>query len=378
MNRKLALRILSNVMDWNESEADEEFRWIGFKSKSKYDSYEDFLAGARFIENMAHWLQQFDTIEERRSAYKFIKEKLIYISTREMNHIVSLFNYKELLPYLESKVAKGLNKKPFEVRLTSEGREAIKIARRKTLFLGMSDGARLDILRRENIGLISNEQVVLYYETSNDKWESLGEKLKGDLNDPGAMFETVYLIDDFTASGTSLLRYDNEKKAWKGKLSKFLNGICKLQNDLGSKWALSNDCAIIAHHYVATTQAMNKIQENLDKFAPDFKQHSVAVTASWQLPNSVKITKETDPEFIKLAEKYYDCSLEDEHAAKSGNPNMRYGYAKCALPLILEHNTPNNSISLIWAETTGEEDNHKMRPLFRRRSRHGGSTLDHG
>jgi hypothetical protein len=29
---------------------------------------------------------------------------------------------------------------------------------------------------------------------------------------------------------------------------------------------------------------------------------------------------------------------------------MKYGYANCALPLVLEHNTPNNSISLLWAD----------------------------
>jgi hypothetical protein len=49
---------------------------------------------------------------------------------------------------------------------------------------------------------------------------------------------------------------------------------------------------------------------------------------------------------------------------------MRLGYKECALPLILEHNTPNNSISLLWAETTGAHGAHAMRPLFRRVTRH--------
>ena len=49
---------------------------------------------------------------------------------------------------------------------------------------------------------------------------------------------------------------------------------------------------------------------------------------------------------------------------------MRYGYANCALPLVLEHNTPNNSIPILWAETQGKLG-HPMRPLFRRRDRHG-------
>jgi hypothetical protein len=49
---------------------------------------------------------------------------------------------------------------------------------------------------------------------------------------------------------------------------------------------------------------------------------------------------------------------------------MKYGYANCALPVVLEHNTPNNSIPLLWAETEGKSGV-KMHPLFFRRDRHG-------
>jgi hypothetical protein len=49
---------------------------------------------------------------------------------------------------------------------------------------------------------------------------------------------------------------------------------------------------------------------------------------------------------------------------------MKYGYADCALPLVLEHNTPNNAIPILWAETEGKLGE-PMRPLFFRRDRHG-------
>ena len=55
---------------------------------------------------------------------------------------------------------------------------------------------------------------------------------------------------------------------------------------------------------------------------------------------------------------------------------MKLGYGGCALPLILDHNTPNNSMPLLWAETVGSPKVDgmaavpAMRPLFRRRQRH--------
>ena len=41
-----------------------------------------------------------------------------------------------------------------------------------------------------------------------------------------------------------------------------------------------------------------------------------------------------------------------------------------ALPVVLHHNTPNNSISLLWADTTDREDGSKRHALFPRYERH--------
>lgn len=77
MNRALGLKILGDILDWDDEEAREEFSWLTFMSDYKYDSYRDYLAGARFIENLATWLQQFAPVE-RRIAYQFIKQKLVF------------------------------------------------------------------------------------------------------------------------------------------------------------------------------------------------------------------------------------------------------------------------------------------------------------
>jgi hypothetical protein len=64
-------------------------------------------------------------------------------------------------------------------------------------------------------------------------------------------------------------------------------------------------------------------------------------------------------------ERYYDHDIYDEHLAKGGTEDARYGYAACGLPLVLHHNTPNNSIALIMSY-----EGRKFRGLFPRIQRH--------
>ena len=80
-----------------------------------------------------------------------------------------------------------------------------------------------------------------------------------------------------------------------------------------------------------------------------------------------------DP-FIELTRAYYDPKIETKHTRVGGARCTGLGYAGCALPLVLDHNTPNNSVALLWAETDGGDRGGMiappMRPLFRRRQRH--------
>lgn len=78
-------------------------------------------------------------------------------------------------------------------------------------------------------------------------------------------------------------------------------------------------------------------------------------------------------ELDQFVDKYYDPSIETK-SLKVGGTDAKYGFAECGLPLILEHNTPNNSLSFLWAESSPRESEnkvHQMKPLFRRRQRHG-------
>src|SRR3546814_13102172 len=71
---------------------------------------------------------------------------------------------------------------------------------------------------RGNAGRLSQEQIIPMMNVDDEKWKSLAKDLKDELG-IGARFDDVYLIDDFTASGTTFVRFpDGEPK---GKLCKF-------------------------------------------------------------------------------------------------------------------------------------------------------------
>lgn len=92
------------------------------------------------------------------------------------------------------------------------------------------------------------------------------------------------------------------------------------------------------------------------------------------LPAALKLSRPRDEAILALCDKYYDPGLDErleKHLKQSGITTVKYGYADCVLPLILDHNTPNNSIALLWAQTTASAGRHSMDPLFLRRDRHG-------
>jgi hypothetical protein len=98
----------------------------------------------------------------------------------------------------------------------------------------------------------------------------------------------------------------------------------------------------------------------------------VTFSFGYILPADLPLKKDSSEPFRRLVENYYDPSLQNRHSAVSGIDSMMFGYKECGLPLVFEHNTPNNSLPLLWAETEGDAGKgvHSMRPLFRRRQRH--------
>ena len=264
--------------------------------------------------------------------------------------------------------------KPYEVWSTAEGAALFKSRMRRTLFMGMSDGSRIDIFRRTNAGRINTEQVVATYALDDKKWAGLGKDLVK-AEGAGAKFENVYLIDDFTASGTTFIRHTNGE--WKGKLAKFNQMVIDAKRNLKDSFPLQDKFSLNIHHYISSDQARINLDALVAEAAEIWEDKtfgSLEITEGLRLPASLKLTSETDPAVMALCDKYYDLDLDvrlAEHLAESKITTAKFGYAGCALPLIMDHNTPNNSIPLLWAETEGMNGGHPMSPLFRRRDRHG-------
>ena len=208
----------------------------------------------------------------------------------------------------------------------------------------------------------------------DDKWRDLAKELAADLGE-GAQFDRVYLIDDFTASGTTFIR--QRQGEWKGKLTRFNRIIATAREDLGKSFPIVQGFALHIHHYISSYQARDALKERLEEAQANWADKefgTVEATEGILLPDKARLNEQDDPEILGLCERYYDHEIftrYERHCRESGQENMKFGYADCALPVVLAHNTPNNSIPLLWAETDGKNGAHPMRPVFRRRDRHG-------
>ena len=379
MNDKMALNLIAEIMGWDEDVdgvATREYAWLRLMSAVKYDGYADFRAGVRFIESLATWLKQFAP-KHRPAAYDFVKRRLVYISPAELQRIIEAFLPEVATPNVRRAVADELGIKPYEVWASHQGATAFRRRLRKTLIVGMSDGSRIDALRRANAGRLSTEQVVPMMNIDDEKWRDLNAKLSEAL--PGvppneAKFDSVYLIDDFAASGTTLIRKIQGK--WKGKLQKFNALVRDARKNIKEDFPLAEDYLLHIHHYVSSHQAREALDKRLEEAHASWQDKSygrVIVTEGLLLPPAMKLTSPADASMLDLCDRYYDHGLFlrlKKHCEEAGQINMKRGYADCALPIVLDHNTPNNSVSLLWAETEGKDGAHQMQPLFRRRDRH--------
>ena len=373
MVNKLALNLIASVMGWDdESIATKEYAWLRLMSSVKYDGYSDFRAGSRFIESLATWLKQFKPCD-RPTAYNFVKRRLVYISAAELQRVIESFLPETVTPFMRKRAAEKLEIKPYQVWGISDGRREFRKLLRRSLFIGLSDGSRVDVLRRANAGTISTEQVVPMMNIGEEKWQDLGAKLKSDQGE-NARFEHVYLLDDFTASGTTFIRFFEGQ--WKGKLTKFNDLIRNARKTMGAGFPIASHYTLHIHNYVSTSQAKQALRERIARAKSEWQErdfNSVLITEGILLPENLQLIQATDQEMLALCDQYYDHELYKRlkiHCDQSGQTDMKTGYANCALPLCLEHNTPNNTISLLWAETAGLSG-HPMQPLFRRRDRHG-------
>ena len=379
MNQDLALRVLGEIMKWPDDRARDEFQWLRLMARLKYDGYHDFHAGMRFVESLVTWLQQFEGRQERETAYSFVRGTLVYVGPSELQRLVEQFYPRTVRDQLASMVAAECGIQCYQVLADPDAQAREKRLRRQTLFMGLSDGARIDTIRRAYSGVLSNEQFVSSTQVDIEKWKDLLDNLRHDLQDSGARFRLVYLIDDFTGTGTSLLRFDEKKNKWKGKLIRFRDSVEIANETLHNDKLFADDWVLGIHHYVASSAAVDAIRKSLSKAvdSSDTVRNRVPETSFGMVfPRDLPIdtTPGRNDDFIRLTETYYDPIIRTKHTDVGGVTHLGLGYGRCALPLVLEHNTPNNAVALLWAETEGgnrgDIEAPAMRPLFRRRQRH--------
>ena len=198
----------------------------------KYDSYERFTPGRRFIQSLAQWLEQFESIQQRRDALDFIDRKLVYMSESEMRQLVSLLYSSRIKPTIRRLASQALSIPEYRVTQL-EGSEPFKLLRRQSLFLGLSDGARIDEFRRSNRDL-SHEQIYGTYEVAEGRLSEMARKLADEATAPSvtdpaetSQFKLVFLIDDFAGSGRSIIRRDDKSGDTIGRLASFARTLSK-------------------------------------------------------------------------------------------------------------------------------------------------------
>lgn len=338
-------------------------------AKFKYDDYKQFSPGMRFIESFALWLKQFEDLNDRKVALDFVKNYLVYISGPELDLLVTSCYADVIKPILFKKVSLELGIPEYMVSLISNSPK-FKSLLRQSLFCGLSDGARIEIFRRSNTGVLSHEQIYQTYELSAKRASKMQEELVADQKknlerDPNTdedKFKVLILLDDFSASGTSYLKYSTTEKKLKGKINALYESIYT-KDDLKDVFDLENlEIHIVL--YLCTEQAKTAIEGNFQKLKEEYTLKNIPeLHIVHMIPDSYKISTVNNQQIIDLCNKdiYYDGhELEDKHSGE-----VRLGFSGCALPVVLYHNCPNNSLSILWAY-----ENARFGGLFPRVPRH--------
>lgn len=363
MRSALAEKLLVKIMNWLPEEISKERPLLQALANFKYDEYQQFSPGTRFIESLVKWLSQFEEIDERRYAYDFIKDHLIFISNNQITHLVNITYADKINPIIVDKTASSINISKYFVLKISKSTHYKTILRR-SLFIGLSDGSKIDQLRR-SYTRISNEQVLSTYSISNDKITDMLNELKKD--GIKKKFNTVFLIDDFTASGTSYFRKKEGK--WGGKIYKFINSIYGQDPDIKFSELMESPESLDIHiiFYIATEDAIEKLNNNILEFKTEHPSYNFQFTIETVqlLGRNIKDNVLRETKFVDLIKKYYDDDINDSHYKMGKHDDPHLGFNECSLPLVLNHNTPNNSLPMLWFP-----EDKKYTGLFPRVTRH--------
>lgn len=365
MRDENAQQLLAKVMEWNDEDSVRRYvPDLQLLADYKFDHYQRFGPGKQFVESLALWLDQFEP-DDRQTALDFVVERLIYFSDREFSHLVQSAYPDLILQERIRIVAEEQDILPYRIG-TIVNHDRFRELGLKSLYLGLSDGARTNELRRASNGEISNEQIWQAYELGPEKSRDMSAELASAVEKTGfavtnPKFNMIWLLDDFSGSGNTYIRFDNDTGKYKGKIKKIYEQLHK------GELVDTSHYEVFLLLYVATRQAIDHIEYWSERFTSEnnFKPLQMRVLCSIERKEAVT-TRSGDKLSKLLANpKYVDQSAVDKHFLVGGTSDATLGFAGCALPVVLSHNTPNNSLFILWGSET-----HSFRGLFPRVSRH--------
>lgn len=178
----------------------------------------------------------------------------------------------------------------------------------------------------------------------------------------GAIEETE--LDDLRGlDGNDAYRaaLDTVAEKCRSRVTTLKGSLCKVANGAIAT-ALESDAAVFFCPLLTTEHALDRLTPLLARLPGPFGRAEILAGAV--IDRRVSITDATSP-IGAMCDKYYEECLGDEHTG-----NIKFGYDGCGLPLVLHHNTPNNSLYLLWARRS-----ENILPLFERYERHGREGL---
>ena len=376
MNSNLANQLLASIMSWEPKKLAAERAVLEFMGSMKYDVYDRYMPGKRFMSSLVQWLNDIDP-DDRDIAFEFIKNKLVFISSSQMDYLVDLLYDSKIRPILLYTATSEAGMASY-MRSSNNVRKQFEIEKRSSLIIGLSDGAHTDILRRS--AHFNNEQVLTNYYPDSKKLNDMLAALRMDdilANIPTPYFRRIFLIDDFTASGKSFIRFDTKDQKYHGKLKKILDELCVEPTSDEDTKHLSclldpqqNEIQIDILFCIATANAKNNIRADLQSYLNSLKnkkkiKFNIHVVQTLEEKLSEDIKNDTALMRVLQKDKYFikeAVMSKSYEVGKTTNPYL--GFDECALPVVLSHNTPNNSLPFIW------QDTESFHGLFPRINRH--------
>lgn len=357
-----ANQLLAKVMGWDDDAAMVFVPQLQLLADFKYDQYQRFAPGKRFIESLALWLDQFD-VQDRQAAFDFVRTELVFFSDQEMGHLVQTAYLDHIIHERVRLIAEEQGIAPHCIAAIVKHKRFAEL-RIKSLYLGLSDGARTNELRRASEGEIGNEQIWQAYELGDEKVADMTDALKEALTAEGLSttsktFNLIWLIDDFSGSGNTYIRYEDGR--FKGKIKKIYE---RLQD---SELVDKSHYEVFLLLYVATRQAIDHIEYWANLFTAERGYKPLQVRVLCPIEKTMSLTSRplSPAKALLNNAKYADQASSDKHFRVGGTEDVRFGFAGCALPVVLNHNTPNNSAFILWGPELS-----KFPGLFPRVSRH--------